>query len=279
IEEVLRIFGYDNIPAQLPAFPPPLNVQSSLYEFEEEIRNALVGFGFNEEITEPLVNESQSKLTPIKLENSLSSEKIMLRTTLEESLLKTLVEQKKYKKPQILLFEIGKIYFLKGNDYVEQRTLGVLTYSTSNSYTSTKGFIEALFEKLLIRFDHSIVEINHVGVNTFFSEINIEQMYALKKKEKATVYTTPPQVIFQDLSLLVDIEVKVGELLHEVRNSSSMLSKVTLGEEPRTQNDKKSVFLKLEFLSSDKNLTKEDVIPEKETIIKTLKEKYQAEIR
>lgn len=280
VEEVLRMYGYGNIPEHLPSLPPPKHIQSKSYDFEEEIRNIMVACGFDEEITEPLTRETNPKLKPVILENSLSSEKTMLRTTLKESLMKAYSEQLKYRKSEIKIFEVGRIYFKEDDSYKEQKVIGGLSYYKDNSYFHVKGTTEILFEKLNREYDKSIVEIEMINETTFFFQVNTDEMLKQKKVTKRKVLSTPPQLNLQDFSFIVAVETPVGNILEEIVKSSNLIYKVTLGEEPKVLDDNnKTVFLHVAFQSPDKTLTNEDVEPERQKIIKLLTDKFQAKLR
>ncbi|QQG43910.1 MAG: phenylalanine--tRNA ligase subunit beta [Candidatus Roizmanbacteria bacterium] len=280
VEEVLRLFGYDNIPERLPSLPPPKYIQSKTYDLEEEIRDILVACGFDEEITEPLTNEENPALNPVKLENSLSSEKIMLRTTLKESLLKAFGEQQKHRKNVIEVFEVGKIYFMESEEYKEQRIVGGISSYKDNSYTHLKGVIELLFAKLGYEYNENVITIEPINNNSFFFQINIDQLLSGKKVTTQKVLTSPPQLNLQDISIVVEKAVPVGNIVGELKDISPLVYSVSLGEEPQMINEnEKSVFLHIAFSSPDKTLTNEDVEPIRESIIQLLKDKHHARLR
>lgn len=269
IEEVLRIYGYDKIPETLPGNPPLRRLQSARYDLEEEIKDALAGFGFDEEITDPLTKEGHSVNKPIRLQNSLNADKVMLRTTLRESLVNALTQQKKYRKTSVNLFEIGKIYFLDGSKYEERQTLGVLLFNEDNPYLRLKGAIEALFDKL--GYELPTFQITKLDASMCFLELDIEQSFT--KRIKPQVLTSPPQLILEDLSFFVPDEAPVDEILYIVKNLSNLIYKVELGETPKSYGrDQKTLFLKLALLPGNTKSIRDQ-------IIKKLSSDYKAQLR
>ena len=281
VEEVLRINGYDKIPDRLLDGSTPKDIQSIAYLLEEEIRNLLIGLGFDEEITEPLTNESEPILEPVFLENSLNSEKTMLRTTLKNGLIGVLKNRRKYRKDNSLIFELGKIYYISENNRIEQRTLGGIISTEKVSYFDIKGIIETLLERLGYKYSDGFVKIEVVKANnqTWYFEINLEKLLGIKRGLNQKVLTTPPQIIFEDLSITLPKNIRVGELINIIKQISPLLYRVELGENPRYMDTIKTVFLKLSFCSFERTLSTKDVESVRWEIIKTLEDKYEAKLR
>ncbi len=276
IEEVLRIWGYDKIPSHLPKQPAPKNIDSQSARMAEQVGSLLVAAGYDEQITDPLTFETAPKLDPIKLENSLNADKTMLRTSLKYNLLNALKWQQKFRKEQIKLFEIGKVYYKEDNNYKEKTMLGLIADSTS--YFDIKGLFALLQERFETKLKDSDLKIETVDVNDkiYFAEIEMD-----KFKETRIIRPSyqPAHLLLQDLSLYVPKNARVGELITDIYQASKLIQKVVLGEEPRIQHGQKTVFLNLQFSSLRTNLTKEGVEPEKAKIILLLQKKYKAQIR
>ncbi len=120
IEEVARLYGYEKIPATLP--------RGELVECREELperlqgltRETLTACGFNEIITYSFISPEalQTLLLPaedhrlqaIPLNNPLSEEQSVMRTTLLPGLLKTMRDNFNHREMDQLLFEIGAVY-------------------------------------------------------------------------------------------------------------------------------------------------------------------------
>ncbi len=280
IEEVLRIYGYDNIPSTLPHTPPPKDLQSkSTYEIEEKIKDILTACGFDEQITEPLTHENHSELEPIILENSLNADKTMLRTSLKNSLLSAFSNQEKYRKQDIHIFEVGKIYFKNGDTYVEDTMIAGLSTST---YEKTKGEVELLFERLGYTFSDSVVKI-HPLTNSKSIYFDVRLKDILRQTPVVSnfnLFTSPPQVILQDLSLIMPENTKVGDIIKEIEEASKLIYKIKLGESPqKLKTGGKSLFLNITFYSSQKPITNDDVEVERTTILQMLDQNHQIKLR
>jgi phenylalanyl-tRNA synthetase beta chain len=97
-EEVIRLYGFDNVPSVLPPAPGGQGLTVSQRR-RRRIATALVGAGFTEVVSYPFVGDADfdalglpaddSRRTTVKLVNPLSDEEPSMQTTLLPTLLKT----------------------------------------------------------------------------------------------------------------------------------------------------------------------------------------------
>lgn len=169
IEEVARIHGYDNIP-DMNHIQIVLEKNVDQSKYVDELRNKLVGLGFNEMVTNSLLNEEKANLfgKPIALMNPNSKEMSHLRTSLIPGALTTISNNLKVREPNLSLFEIGHTFEnvgsgkIKSFDDISEREilLMVITgnanedewYSKARPFTiyDMKGSVEELFSSLSI---------------------------------------------------------------------------------------------------------------------------------
>lgn len=116
IEEVARIYGYHKIP-NIEKIVLPLDVKVDESEFTNKVRNIFKSLGFNEIITNSLLNhESAVKYgNPVRVINPQNSEMSDLRPSLLHGMLSTISRNIKVKEKNLRLFEIGHV-FKKLND-------------------------------------------------------------------------------------------------------------------------------------------------------------------
>jgi len=136
VEEVLRIWGYDRVPATLPSFSPaPLSLRSDLLPLREErfllFRHALcdwlVSQGFFQGIHLSFAKGSSSdSLERIRILNPLSEEEDSLRPSLLFGLLKASGNNLRHGITDLKLFEIGSVFFLERGKPNERFQLGIL---------------------------------------------------------------------------------------------------------------------------------------------------------
>lgn len=279
VEEVVRMYGYDRLPSHLPAAAPPASLQSPAFDLGEKVRDYLIAVGFDEQVTEPLTNEDEPQLQPVHLENSLTSEKVMLRTTLRPMLQQGLVYRRKYHHETVKIFEVGKIYWQEADTYRERHTLGLLMAGPATTYAQVKGIIEELFLRLGYALETSLFTIEFIDETTLVVELDLEKLLAQPQVATTEVYTTPPQLIRQDLSITVPTSTPVGEMIAQVKSVSELVYTVKLGEKPFVVDQRKNVFLRLTYHDPNGRLRDEDVQPIREKIIAQLQSQFQAELR
>jgi len=157
VEEVLRIYGYDNIPAKMPTFPlRPLRRNDQL-RLEHRARRLLAaGHGFCEVQTYAWMDDrllGQLGFEPkncMVVRNPIAQHSRLLRTTLIPNLL-GLVERNRANREEFRLFEIGKVYRLASGGACDERTsLGGISFSTAERrdiqqhFLSVKGALQDL---------------------------------------------------------------------------------------------------------------------------------------
>lgn len=167
IEEVARIFGYDNIPANASAVIEQVAKENAEEVFTKQIRNALLALGFSEVVTFNLMSAAQAgkfvaDSRPIRLVNPLSEELSTLRPSLLPSLLNSVRWNLNRGSKDLKLFEIGSTFGQTEKKPQEAiRLTGILTGAARNrdwkvqpqdvDFYDVKGVIERLLERNHIR--------------------------------------------------------------------------------------------------------------------------------
>lgn len=112
IEEVARLHGYNNIETRNEARISFVE-NAGAVDPEDEIRDYLVGIGFNEIITNSLQKKVHGELTgesPAEVLNPVSRDMEMLRTSLLPGALDVIRHNYNHGEQGIRFFEIGKVY-------------------------------------------------------------------------------------------------------------------------------------------------------------------------
>ena len=143
IEEVLRIYGYNNIEM-------PKNVTSSLSyapdpdleKVQNTVSNLLANNGYNEIMNNSLTKgdwyENDNKVVML---NPLSSELDVMRQTLLFGGLENVIRNINHKRADLKLFEFGNIYFKNEDKYDQEKNLVLFVTgkNESESWSSSKG--------------------------------------------------------------------------------------------------------------------------------------------
>lgn len=112
IEEVGRVYGYDNIPTKAPIAALSMHSHQEVNLPLKRVRHLLVDRGYNEAITYSFVEPTQQKhivpdIEPLILPNPISTEMSAMRLSLLTGLLNTVAYNQKRQQSRVRLFESG----------------------------------------------------------------------------------------------------------------------------------------------------------------------------
>ena len=160
IEEIARIFGYDNIPTLPVQGASQAGVNSEATASLADIRHRLVSRGFNEAITFSFVSPDAQALfdpdwVPVALKNPISSDLAVMRTSLLPGLAGAAAHNIKRQITRVRFFETGLRFLPEANGLTQTPTLALIlcgartpegwsAESDSVDFYDLKGEIEAL---------------------------------------------------------------------------------------------------------------------------------------
>ena len=210
IEEILRVYGFNNIPvnSKISMSMPEIG-KNKINKIESLISNNLIGIGFNEiinnSICSPGTNEKFKK-EPVKLINPQGIELSNLRNSLIPNALESIKHNYNRQNRSLKLFEIGNIYFLEDENYIENKRLNIAVtgeifkenwiskYSKNNFYY-IKGVAENLLRQLNISniryeinnddlFEYRLNIYSNKKIIGFLGELNSDytQEFSLEQK-------------------------------------------------------------------------------------------------
>jgi phenylalanyl-tRNA synthetase beta chain len=133
IEEIVRLHGYNNIPATAPHADVGILPVSETSLNRAILRDALAGRGYQEVVNYSFVDESWERdllgnANPIPLKNPIASNMSVMRSGLWGGLLDTLVYNLNRKQERVRLFEIGATYVKTQDGYAETTRISGLAY-------------------------------------------------------------------------------------------------------------------------------------------------------
>lgn len=152
VEEVARIYGYDNFPAILPAGGLNLLQEDLGLVWERKIKHLLSGSGLTEAYSFAFVSKDQldNYCVPdqdiIKIKNPLTIDQEYMRPSLVPSML-TAISKNNKRFPIGSLFEVAPVYKNRKNDRPKeplQLVLGVYDGDGKSSFLKAKGILERL---------------------------------------------------------------------------------------------------------------------------------------
>ncbi len=171
IEEVARLYGYNNIETKT-HISLSINDTRQSFDLQNEIKNWLVGSGYNEIVSNSMADESIAKLASgnfVRIANPISKEMESLRTSLIPGTLRTIKENIFHGTKDLGIFEFGKVYFSNSGgekenplaNFVEKSQL-LISFSGNTKPGSwddpprkydifdVKGELQTLFKKIFL---------------------------------------------------------------------------------------------------------------------------------
>ena len=190
IEEIARLYGYDNIPYTLPSFKMAVNELPTDEILNRKIRKTLSAMGMNEglslrftskKLTSYLFGENPSdkRADPAALLNPLSEDLGVLPTSMLPNLLKAVSENETYRPASVRLFEVGKGQFRRerlgerDTGFEEVPLLGLVAAgnwkfkaleekSEPISFLDLKGLLLSFFKRLGITVSFKVPEVKEL---------------------------------------------------------------------------------------------------------------------
>ena len=113
IEEVARIYGYDNLPSSMPQAAVNFTPQSESKTPIQALRSVLVAQGYQEAITYSFIDPVLSKqflpdIEPVPLANPISADMGVMRPSLIPGLVKAYLHNQNRQQSRVRLFETGR---------------------------------------------------------------------------------------------------------------------------------------------------------------------------
>lgn len=315
IEEVSRIYGYNNIPTKT-SISVRGSVKSKYEIVEDSVRQFLIGLGFYEAKTFSIVDTSPlqsvnlwSNRVGIDIANPLRQEESRLRTCLLPSLIRTKIYNMNHGVEQVRIFEIAKVY-LAGEKLPEEKTC--LAILADMDFLTLKGIVESLLVSLGITskcewmtFAGSIpfktdktakiqLVSNILGymgeakelefkTSPCMVELDLDLLVKMSNFSKyfQTLSQYPP--VLRDLAIIVDEEVAWASIEKcIVAANISFMTAINFFDIYRGKQippGKKSIAFNLCFQSSDRTLKSEEVDVAQHMILDSLYKTLGAELR
>ncbi len=272
IEEVGRIYGVDNIEGKLPVLP----LKTGNYDkTTRQIRNKMVDLGLNETLSYILVGDKEAKQfikadsieTP-KLLAPLTEERNTLRASILPSLYKIYEYNIARNVKDVSIFEIGKSFYKRGEEYGEERKLAALISGTfyegigntkKVDFYIVKGIVEELLDYLgfggrysfvtdgdipceFHPYQTALISVNNdkVGIigkvhpekakeDVFVFEINLDKLLAKKVGSMKYKEISKYPEIKKDLSMLVDKNITSNDIKMAIKKlGGSLLTNVEI---------------------------------------------------
>lgn len=155
VEEVVRLFGYNNIPVDvLPALTITEDITPKHFYIIEKIKDILSALSYDEVLSWPLTKKGYNAIVNYKewgevsVQNSVNEDSSELRQSMATGLLAQFTEYQKKNVEYINIFEIGKVFGKYGKNYLEEDALGILLYDADKAIDKLRIAVETLLREL-----------------------------------------------------------------------------------------------------------------------------------
>lgn len=310
IEEVARVYGYQNIPSKLPTIPQPADL-SPRQKFEWNLRDLLWGLGYEEMLNYSFVSPKSAASihrdtqNPLLLINPLGEEFSQMRHSLLISALDVLQRNENVKNESVNFFEIGNVFEMK-EDIEQSQRLSLASYGQGD-FLDLKGNLEELFSSLGIEvtYKRSREAVYHGGrcadvyvgdqllgsfgelspfialergmrKTIFLGEFSMDRLFELKNLN--IVHQAPSRfpAMLRDLALLVDKNLTQEEIYDKIVSmGGDLLQKVELFDiyyGAELGENKKSMAYHCLFQSRERTLKEAEVEDAMAKILRGLEE-------
>lgn len=158
-EEVLRIYGYDKIPATLMDGALMRGGLTREQQLGNKMRDVLVGLNLYEAMSYSFISpdwieklgvpQDHAARHLLRISNPLGEDMSVMRTTMAPSLLNLLSLNQRQRAEEIRMFEMGKVYLPKTENPLEGQpderpTLGIALLSPQDDFFTLKGIVEQM---------------------------------------------------------------------------------------------------------------------------------------
>jgi len=256
IEEILRIYGYNNIeiPTQIRA-----SLNNSIRPEKDDVQNAISDIlsanGFNEILSNSLTKSAYSSNldTAVKILNPLSGDLDVMRQSMVFSGLEAIAYNQNRRNADLKLYEFGKVYNVKDDKYTETQRFAIFITGADKeeqwnqkpqqfSFYRIKAVVDALVQRLNIR-DYTVEDATcskmAFGLQYMRNGKQLVKFGAINKDALKKV-DVEKEVFYADFNLdLVLTAVKKNKIVYQevskfpaVRRDLSMLvdTQVTFGQ-------------------------------------------------
>jgi len=319
IEEIARIYGYQNLKSEIPKGDIPISEKDTLEEVIG-LKKALKFLGLTEVISYSIISQKMLALAETKrtnvveLQNPLTENWQYMRPSLLPSLAE-IIGQNQFIRQNLRIFEIAKTYIAQGDELPKQDLQLALVLSHGDFF-EVKGYLENIAEiigremklkpnakkhPLFIENQSAAVfsgkeRVGTVGVldskiTNYFNikgavaalEINLSTIYSLPTTAKTykPIPKYPP--VIEDISAIFAKQTPLDEIIQTAKKAGAPLVKtvevIDVFEDEKLGVDKKSVTLRLTYQKSDDTPAQEEVTATRNKISSALEKSLLAQIR
>ncbi|HSX41427.1 MAG TPA: phenylalanine--tRNA ligase subunit beta [Candidatus Saccharimonadales bacterium] len=315
-EEVMKLEGYDKLPAKLPHWRPQEVQFDRFCAAKWQAKSVLRSLGWFETVTYSFISEKQLTdlgMKPesyLKLKNPMSSEQAYLRVSLLPSLLSATSVNRGYSR-EFGMFEFSKVYQKTADGKLpdEISVVAALVVAPNNGYRQVKSALDRLCYEFNVDVEvrpgafHSkaahpansgMLYLNgqHAGVigqlhpsavsaqklrgEVSFLELNWDKFLAAAKPKVYREISRFPSIT-RDLSVVVNRQVTWFEIEEALKDLAPQFIGDFYGKD--LPEGKKVMTVRLEFSDLSRTLTDDEADAAASKALEILKNKFSAQLR
>ncbi|MDX1490500.1 MAG: phenylalanine--tRNA ligase subunit beta [Pseudohongiellaceae bacterium] len=182
IEEIARVYGYNNLPKTSPTATLALGKSKEAEIPLVRFKNQLAALGYQEVITysfvEPaLLQKIQPEIAPVPLQNPISNDLSVMRTSLWPGLINALKHNANRQQERVRLFECGQVFLRTGDVTRQPPKIAGLIYGELNpqlwcdskkgvDFFDIKGDLESILELSMNCESYQFVKGSHPALHS-----------------------------------------------------------------------------------------------------------------
>lgn len=255
IEEVGRVYGYENIKAVLPLVPKEKPAVNKSFYYAQKVKKALADLGFSEVYTYTLRDKGE-----VELENPLATDKAFMRANLADGIREALVLNT-YNAPllglvAVKIFEIGTV-FKKEGEYMSL-ALGVKHKKAKEILEQTLDTLKQAIPAIEGDSKDGVIEINF---DQAIQALPAPDAYELLSEETAKTYQpfSLYPFVLRDIAVWVPENIEEKNILNLItQQAGDLLVRADLFDTFK-KDGRISYAFHLVFQSKEKTLTDVEV--------------------
>ncbi|TMK72062.1 MAG: phenylalanine--tRNA ligase subunit beta, partial [Actinobacteria bacterium] len=299
VEEVAR-FQLGEVPYTLPLRRAMFGRLARDQRLRRRVEDILTGLGFAEVYTPSLVEEDPDR-GALRLNEPISVELAVLRTTLMPSIVDAARRNVQLGNERISLFEIARVYESSGGKLPVERIH--LAAITEGGYPRAKGVADALARGLHaeLRFvadKHPLLhpkraartgagvvgELHPTQLEGEWGVLELDLGLLLDEVREPIAYhdVLAYPAVRQELAFVLDVDVPAADVFEAARDAAPEVRDVRFLSDYRGDPipaGKKSLAFSLAFQSPERTLTDEDAASLRARVIETIERSFGAELR
>ncbi|PJE58349.1 MAG: hypothetical protein COU81_01205 [Candidatus Portnoybacteria bacterium CG10_big_fil_rev_8_21_14_0_10_36_7] len=262
-EEVIRIYGYHELPTSLNLGQIPKNQGVSPFKYEEITKNYLKHHGCFECYNLSAVDENKCGDNCLAIDNPLTQDASHLRVSLLPQLIDALDKNQAYD-DEIIIFELSAIYLPRKNDLpLQPLRLGLA--SKGIDYLRFKGIISGLFEELGVESNAVEYKINKIDKYYLSVEIDFEKLISKISDDKHFSSLPKYNISREDMTFVIDGQQNFADIQNLILSCDKAIRKAVF-----KYIYKNFLTLSIEYYDSSKQLSANDLSVLRDHIIMKL---------